>query len=86
MPVPTHTPQSIEAAGRFHAFSRGWAHGAGARAQDPAFTANKIAYMREEYAAGFEAGIHARRSMHAELQRRTGHEPTVLREAGGQTS
>ena len=81
MPEPTLSPESI-AAGRYHAYFRGWAHGAGLRALDSTFTNNENLFMRKEYAAGYRAGTTARRRMSSRLEARTGHHPSLLRAVG----
>lgn len=64
---------------RFHAYSRGWAHGAGGRPQDPDFVNSQEPVLKEEYQNGYKQGHDARTAMHAETARRCGYQPTVLR-------
>jgi hypothetical protein len=73
------TPKELEAANRFNAFFRGWTHACGGRPRDEAFTCHINPVIREEYEAGYKAGLLSRRGMTAELIARTGHRPTVLR-------
>ena len=80
----SYTPKSskeIEASGRYHSFFHGWCDGCSGRAQDPIYLQHDLAYMREEYVAGYVAGLTAKREMLSALTLRTGHMPTVLRSA-----
>lgn len=74
---------SIHAANRFHTWRLGWCDGAMRRAMSPAATGHSDPSLATAYSDGYAEGTVAARAANTAACERYGHNPTILRVAGG---
>lgn len=67
--------------GRFHAYDRGWKHGAWGKSQAEEFVNHTTTKLKEEYLQGWKDGHEAKRQARESAMKRIGYVPSVLRTA-----
>ena len=70
---------SASNADRYHAYVRGWRHGATGRAKDPRFQDHKEQQIRGAYEDGEHDGQIASRKMAEHARKTFDHTPSILR-------